>query len=700
METPFPQALVDYEIRRAKDRHKPRPHRWPAYQPVTEEDRRNAKPPEFIAIDGEGITKNGRHIYTLLMASTGETVENWKQGLSTASVFEYLMRLKERHPDATFVMFSHGYDVNMWLQTLGLEAVRPLWENKRRMYTINHATYSVMYIPRKQVMVSRGEWHKKEGFVRDTTINVWDTWGFFQRSFVRTIQEWMPEINAAEIERMKKKRGQFRASQKESIKRYCLKECQYLVTVCDRLCAALQGADMRPQRWDGPGAIAATILRRHKISEHINAGLDELDAVKRAYFGGRTEIMALGMVGDLHTYDINSAYPYQISKLPSLLGAHWVEYEKCPSLDSIADKPAIVHCTWAPVHGGDCVIDWQHGFRIAPFPWRDDNARVYYFDAAKGWYWLSEVLAAIDTMHPHYHIKLGPAYVLEGVSKEPLFPWVNDLYRQRLEYKHAKDMRHIPIKLGLNSMYGKMAQSMGWQQRIPPYRSYVWAGMVTAGTRAQILRAMMLDPDAIRYVATDGIKSYRPLNLPLSEEMGDWEHGIEKNVLLLQSGFYVSGEEVGRSRGYGPKELGGEQLIEAWNKGRWFVNLDFTVNRFVGMGLALHAEEYDWCQWQDMKRHFQAWNPFSVVAKELDFMNPSKAYVPTSYGKRYLRANAKRGLTNYALVPTSNTGDESRPFRAKGHALDIDEEREYEKRVLAIEQPDSQDTLIGSMFGW
>jgi len=58
------------------------------------------------------------------------------------------------------------------------------------------------------------------------------------------------------------------------------------------------------------------------------------------------------------------------------------------------------------------------------------------------------------------------------------------------------------IKLVLNSLYGKTAQSLGSRGEIPNSSNPFYAGAITAGTRAQLLRAMLCNPHGIIFAAT------------------------------------------------------------------------------------------------------------------------------------------------------------------------------------------------------
>jgi len=60
------------------------------------------------------------------------------------------------------------------------------------------------------------------------------------------------------------------------------------------------------------------------------------------------------------------------------------------------------------------------------------------------------------------------------------FEWVKDLYEERRRI--GSNTRGYPLKLGLNSLYGKMAQRCGRG----PYHDAVAARLITASTRARV----------------------------------------------------------------------------------------------------------------------------------------------------------------------------------------------------------------------
>lgn len=91
---------------------------------------------------------------------------------------------------------------------------------------------------------------------------------------------------------------------------------------------------------------------------------------------------------------------------------------------------------------------------------------------------------------------------------------LNIVYRQRVAL--GKDTRGYPLKLALNSLYGKLAQRSG----SGPYHDAAAAGLVTAMTRARLIEAIAYDPEAVVIAATDGVFSLRPLPLDIGDGLG------------------------------------------------------------------------------------------------------------------------------------------------------------------------------------
>src|SRR5215831_15511989 len=89
----------------------------------------------------------------------------------------------------------------------------------------------------------------------------------------------------------------------------------------------------------------------------------------------------------------------------------------------------------------------------------------------------------------------------------------------------AYDITEKNIKLCLNSLYGKTAQSIGGSEHEPPMTACPWyAGAITAGTRRAVLEAALHAPNDVVQFMTDGVHFTRPVpELVLGKNLGEWE---------------------------------------------------------------------------------------------------------------------------------------------------------------------------------
>jgi hypothetical protein len=204
-----------------------------------------------------------------------------------------------------------------------------------------------------------------------------------------------------------------------------------------------------------------------------------------------------------------------------------------------------------------------------------------------GWCWGEEYLAAKQAF-PHLEITMISAVVLESDCDCQPFADVPKYYRERI--KLGKEARGKILKFGPNALYGKLAQSIG----NPEFSSWVWAGMITSNTRAQILRAagMHRDMRNLLMIATDGIYTRERLELEKPRDtgthdlckpngtpcpLGGWEHkDVEHGLFAARPGVYFpldlateghnSMSEV-RARGFGRKAIfdNAELIMSHWD---------------------------------------------------------------------------------------------------------------------------------------
>ena len=421
----------------------------------------------------------------------------------------------------------------------------------------------------------------------------------------------------------------------EEIKTYNDAELVNLVLLAQELRKRLDLVGLRPGRWDGPGAVATALMKRERVSDALSRQNSvacpdgAADAARTAYAGGRFEVVRFGSVNRPgYEYDRNSAYPHALQHVPCLAHGHWIHH---------------------PIGTGICEGDFSvyhlryrgpQGSRPGPLFLRMGDGTINYPGDVDGWYWKPETEAAQDYVkNVEKRAKLEILESWEWIP-EPQdcpnpypFDFIPGLYRKRQALKRAGDGAHVGIKLALNSLYGKLAQQVGWKRtvdgelRIPPYHELAWAGYTTSHCRAAMLRAAMLDIDAVIAFETDAIFTSKPLDLPLGAGLGEWSLTEFDSLTYVQSGVYF-GELTGqactcdtdtrrrckrhheRTRGANLGSVHQEDFALAMLEP---LALERSVNTeiltFHGAGRALAGSWDKWCTWEMRPRQITAEPP-------------------------------------------------------------------------------------------
>lgn len=283
-------------------------------------------------------------------------------------------------------------------------------------------------------------------------------------------------------------------------------------------------------------------------------------------------------------YDLTSAYPAQMRKLPCLTHASWVRVG--------ADRRYLDGGT-APMYSSLWHVRWNlpDANPWAPFPFRQPDGTITCPRRGEGWYWREEVEAALD-MFPTIEVIDG--YVLVKSCQCRPFDWVPEVYDWRMQRGDKNDGPGIVAKLGLNSLYGACAQSVGH----PTFQSFVWAGIITSNTRAALLRAIARDPEAVFMVATDAVYSTRPLPGLETPGLGGWEVQRYDDAFVVAPGVALLGGKV-KSRGLAKRDFSrvAEPLREAWALMGPMATVTARTTRFIGLGAGLSRPEA-YCQWE------------------------------------------------------------------------------------------------------
>lgn len=645
------------------------------------------------------------------------------EGLSTVDCLEFILSLPSDH--TKLFAYSFGYDLTMMLRDVDDAKIYKLFRPDERPgekgpKPVYWRGYALNFL-NGRFTVKRRLGRGPDGKTRfGPAQTVHDIWRFYQGKFVKALEDWKAghcgtgnacnhasgcqcacslcdkaRADLARIRRMKDLRSDFDRESPDAMKAYCLEECRYMATLARLLTEAHVKAGLELKHYFGAGSSASAMLAAMGVKEHIRESRernpepeDMRHAIASAFFGGRFENAVIGKVaGPVYSYDISSAYPYQLCFLPCLVHGKW---ERTRSR-----KRAIEDARTALVRYSLDEPPDEPKFRSwAPFPFRLANGSIVFpRTSGGGWVWRDEYLAG-EALFPNVGFVEAWAYLSECDCKP--FADVPRYYRERVRI--GKEGPGMVLKLGLNSCYGKHAQSIGGQG---PFTSWIWAGLITAGCRAQVLDALgrLKKRSSLLMVATDGICTTERIAFPspkdtgtydvrnekgVAKPLGGWEEDLLPNGLFLaRPGIYFglgdrSDAEIHkvRARGIGRAAMVTQwrAFVDAYEAGKDSVLIETadgkTLGRFVGAKTGIILREKGRIA---RRPDYGDWVPWPV---KVSFNPLPKREGVGRHGRLALRA-----------FP----GQESAPYKA---ATLSPEARQLKKATeIALEQADGGDAV-------
>jgi hypothetical protein len=571
----------------------------------------------FVGVDGEGggTDAKGRQNYLLLRAGEQELFRD-NAPLTMHECLDFICSLP-RH--RVYVGFSFGYDVTQILRTLNPARVKEMFMSdedrkdkgiKRQRYVFA-GRFKVDFLPghyfrvcrlREKQISADGETYKIWQIEPDSSRTIYEAWGFFQGSFLKALDDFKiatpDELEL--IERNKNARGSFVRVTPE-IQNYCAMECDLLARLMERFRVLVRGGQVLddkgerigglalPRTWNGAGKLAAALheanntMQRKDYETLLSADLR--DYAKMAYYGGRFEITHVGKIdGPIWEYDIRSAYPSAMLDLPCLKCGTWKK----------ASQSDLASLETGALYVADCRYKHPKGQFLCGLPVRS-NGHLSWRRQGEGVYWSVEIEAA---RRLGAKVTCLAGWIYEKRCDCQPFQWVKPLYDSRMSLGDTEQGK--PVKLAINALYGQLAARVGsgrWQ-------NHIWAGLITAITRAKLIDAALSAKGGVTSVlmlATDAIYSTSPLDVPVGENLGQWEENQHPHIFICQPGLYW-GPPKPKTRGI-PRtilEPHTARLERRWERfmGRyraavrpalcWPPSVPVRLSNFIGLRLA-HA---------------------------------------------------------------------------------------------------------------
>jgi len=398
-----------------------------------------------------------------------------------------------------------------------------------RILKFNFDGYTIEYIPRKKLSIRKG--HHSATF--------FDIAQFYKESLANAYQHNIGKLSDVYLE-MKSKRSTFSdyfyKRNMKQIREYCIQDCILTKELSEHWIELFHDAfGFYPARWISEAYLAEKVLYYNKI--HIpkfnDIPYDVQELASNSYFGGRIEILKRGYIGKAYLYDINSAYPYALTKVPELTKGKWIQRK------TINDK-ALLGFFKIKVNIPEVKF-------VPPFPFRKD-LMVCFPSGEFTTFTTLEELRAVNA--PKYYSILDSWQYLDN---NPIYPYKNfieNIYAKRMELKKRKDQLQLPLKIILNSIYGKTGQIVNG--RIGNIFNPVIFSFITGHTRAQLynfVKENNIEKDVVAF-ATDSICTTKKIEIN-SDKLG--EFSLDKqalDVFYLQNGIYRF-NKIWKQRGLG-----------------------------------------------------------------------------------------------------------------------------------------------------
>lgn len=559
----------------------------------------------FIAWDGEAVVQYRadtrgeivkEDLYCLLGCSTGDEVSG--RYLSTVEMLELILSVGANHPHSFHIAFAFDYDVNNILKDVPWFCLIQLKARGRCIWN----GYHIEHVPHKAFVV------RKDG----VRVRIEDVFSYFRMRYDLALVKY--NVGDDEIRKRiadgKAARGRFLWRDIDEIREYFRAELQTMPELMEHIRKACYAADMRIGSWYGPGALAKHQLARHDMQRHMLPTPEPMSVpVRTAFAGGWFERFRAGVYyAPVYTADLNSAYAWAMTLLPSLRGG-W---------DHVRRGRALTDCRAFGVyrirlnHGNENAKrrwnDYMRACHGVPLPlfMRHANGNISRPVRADGWYWTYEARQVARLPHA----EIVEAWIVNDDGERP-FEWVENDYNARAALQAVGDPAEKAIKWALASIFGTTAQRVGWDRKTgspPRWHQLEWAGAITSACRSLILSAAM--PVALKSglvsIDTDGIISTVPFQFEpgeVGDGLGQWKLEEYTAIIYIQNGIYwlrnMDGEWLPpKTRGISYGQIGDPEI--ALRALRSDGKLHLVRHSFVGYGAALHSKDRSrWRTWED-----------------------------------------------------------------------------------------------------
>jgi hypothetical protein len=249
------------------------------------------------------------------------------------------------------------------------------------------------------------------------------------------------------------------------------------------------------------------------------------DEVSNYYYqactGGWVEALKLGHFEMLYDFDLNSAYPLQLSKMPDFRAGEWQHIESMPTFKQ--GSIGIMQAFYNPS------VDFH------PIIYKDLDGRNF---TPSGEFPTFLTWNKLNYIREH---NLGEVKVIDGWIWTPnkiIRPLKKEMDRLYEKKQQSKGIERDVIKRCLVGVYGLTGQTLKFDAQIPfgPYFNPVWRAEVENNTQLRVYDFCLKNGITPIAITTDGVLTDKKLEIESSTEMGGWKLDSATKGLVMGSG--------------------------------------------------------------------------------------------------------------------------------------------------------------------
>ena len=467
-----------------------------------------------------------------VIADDVRVLHNNSKPLSLDQILNFLTYRKNKLSYNFF--YNMRFDMQSILKLLPKQKIKRFYEFGECQYK----NYKISGVDNKFITIAK---HKN-------AYKYWDISSFLRGGLNKNALKYLGENKIDNIDVQKFDDKEYIKDKMDDIVKYCKKDCvltrelaRYFITLCER-------ANFKFVDPYSPAYLSQiNLIDRCDIPTLKHVPHDAIKYALNSYHGGLFDIYQRGTFDKVNSYDINSAYPYEIRFLKDIQKGYF-KYVHEISKGSHIDG-------WYK-----CKIKLNKP--LLPYKKR----KIYYPVGCFENKYITK--REIEFIRSH---DLGMVEVVDGwefIPFEIVLPFerfIDKLYEWRNELKIKDDDLQLVIKIIMNSIYGKFIQSITKKEIVEGISDFFmeigdekinydkikqygklfnpfWASQITANTRLSCLKLAHESLEDVIAIQTDSVtfaNGYKPKHIKTSDKLGDWDREITNDkITILNTGIY------------------------------------------------------------------------------------------------------------------------------------------------------------------